>query len=238
MARKPPLVDLKDSKSHGATRASAVYERLRTDITHGVLEPGFKLRIGSICERYGVGASPLREAMNRLSAEGLISRTDQRGFSVAPLNWSELEILTRSRVQLESLAFSESVDHRNQEWENGLALLVHQLSRTPRSLESDYYVPNPEWEALHREFHRALLANCSSRWLKGFCDNLTDEAYRFRQLAAVKVFSSRNEHAEHMAIFDAAIHGQTDLAVRLLAEHYTRTSSVVATRARELGRVA
>lgn len=238
MARKPPLVDQDNSGSRGATRASAVYERLRADITHGVLEPGFKLRIESICERYGVGASPLREAMNRLSAEGLITRTDQRGFSVAPLNWSELAVLTRNRVQLESLALSESIDSRDQEWENRLALLVHQLSRTPRSLDSDHYVPNPEWETLHREFHRALLANCNSRWLKGFCDNLTDEAYRFRQLAAVKVFSSRNEHAEHMAIFDAAIHGRTDVAVRLLTEHYTRTSSVVATRARELGRVA
>jgi DNA-binding GntR family transcriptional regulator len=213
-----------------------VYEQLRADITRGVLEPGSKLRVSAMGTRYSVGASPLREALNRLSAEGLVSRTDQRGFNVAALRWDELPILTRNRVQLESLALEESIAQRHAAWEDQLALLVHRLSRTPRSLAVDHYVPNPDWEALHREFHRGLLACCPSRWLRAFCDSLGDEAYRFRQLAAVREFSLRNEHAEHVAIFDAAIHGRTDEAVRLLGEHYTRTASVVASQARELGR--
>ena len=100
MARKPPLISQGAEGTAGATRASAVYEQLRADITHGVLEPGAKLRVGAMGERYGVGASPLREALNRLSAEGLVARTDQRGFSVAALSWDELPILTRNRVQL------------------------------------------------------------------------------------------------------------------------------------------
>ena len=235
MARKPPLTTPTEDGFAGATRASAVYERLRTDIAHGVLTPGSKLRVTAMCERYDVGASPLREALNRLSSEGLVARSDQRGFSVAPLNWEELPILTRNRVQLESLALDESITHRDAAWEHELALLVHRLSRTPRSLAEDHYVPNLEWEILHRDFHRTLLARCSSRWLKMFCETLTDESYRFRQLAAGRVFSSRNEHAEHVAIFEAAINGKTDEAIRLLCEHYTRTTNVVSTQARELG---
>ncbi len=233
MARKSPLEATTLNGPSGATRASAVYERLRVDITHGVLEPGSKLRVGATCERYGVGASPLREALSRLSAEGLVSRTDQRGFSVAALSWLELPILTRNRVQLESLALAESIERRDAAWEDQMTLLVHRLSRTPRSLATDHYLPNKDWETLHREFHRSLLARCPSRWLRAFCDSLADEAYRFRQLAAVRVFSSRNEHAEHVAIFDAAVQGHTEEAVRLLAEHYTRTASVVAEQARE-----
>lgn len=235
MPRKPPVATGSDDGVATATRASAVYEHLRADIAHGQLEPGSKLRVSAMSERYGVGASPLREALSRLSAEGLVERTDQRGFRVAALNWDELPILTSNRVQLESLALTESIAHRDAAWEDLLALLVHRLSRTPRSLATDHYVPNPEWESLHREFHRGLLARCPSRWLRAFCDSLADEAYRFRQLAAVKVFSSRNEHAEHVAIFDAAIHGRTDDAIGLLTAHYTRTSSVVASQARERG---
>ena len=235
MARKPPVSSTTAAGSGNSTRASAVYDQLRADITRGVLEPGSKLRVGAISERYGVGASPLREALSRLSAEGLVSRTDQRGFRVAALSWEDLPILTRNRVQLESLALAESIAQRDAVWEDALALLVHRLSRTPRSLASDHYVPNPDWEALHREFHRSLLARCPSRWLRTFCDSLADEAYRFRQLAAGKVFGSRDEHAEHVAIFDAAIHGHTDEALRLLGEHYQRTSTVVANQAREQG---
>lgn len=152
---------------------------------------------------------------------------------MAPLNWEELPTLTRNRVQLESLALDESIARRDAEWEHELALLVHRLSRTPRSLAEDHYVPNLEGEKLHRDFHRTLLARCPSRWLKMFCETLTDEAYRFRQLAAGKVFSSRNEHAEHVAVFDAAINGRTDEAIRLLGEHYTRTTQVVSSQALE-----
>ena len=233
MARKSPLTASSQDGIPGATRASAVYEQLRADIAQGVLEPGSKLRVGATCERYGVGASPLREALNRLSAEGLVSRNDQRGFSVADLNWQDLPILTRNRMQLESLALAESIERRDAAWEDQLALLVHRLSRTPRSLATDHYLPTPEWEALHRTFHRSLLARCPSRWLRAFCDSLADEAYRFRQLAANKVFSSRNEHAEHVSIFDAATHGHTEEAIRLLSEHYARTADVVAQQARD-----
>jgi len=234
MARKPPLTAATEDGQVGATRASAVYEQLRADIAHGELAPGFKLRVSAMCTRYDVGASPLREALNRLSSEGLVSRSDQRGFSVASLNWEELPTLTRNRVQLESLALEESIQHRDADWEHRLALLVHRLSRTPRSLATDHYVPNLEWEALHGEFHRALLSCCPSRWMKMFCETLADEAYRFRQFAAGKVFSSRNEHAEHVAIFEAAINGHTQEAIQLLGEHYARTTRVVATQAKAL----
>ncbi len=231
MARKPPLAPSSENGTACATRASAVYDQLRADIAHGVLEPGSKLRVSAICERYTVGASPLREALNRLSSEGLVVRSDQRGFSVAPLNWDELPILTRNRIQLESLALAESIAHRSPDWEDQLAVLVHRLSRTTRSLASDHHVPNPVWETLHRDFHRALLAGCPSRWLRAFCDSLTDEAYRFRQLAAGQVFGLRDAHAEHVAIFDAAILGRTEDAVQLLTQHYTRTSHAVARQA-------
>ena len=237
MARKhalqPPAPDAGFAAAPATTRASAVYGLLRADIAHGVLAPGSKLRVEAMVQRYGVGASPLREALSRLSAEGLVDRTDQRGFSVAALKWDELPVLTHNRVQLESLALRESIAARNSAWEDQLVLLVHRLSRTPRSLSETLYQPNPAWESLHRDFHRALLGRCPSRWLRGFCDTLTEEAYRFRQLAAGKSFSKRNEHAEHVAIFEAAIAGQADEAVRLLTEHYTRTSMLVATQAKK-----
>lgn len=227
MARKSALAEVSPRGVASATRASAVYEQLRADIAHGQLEPGAKLRVEAMCSRYGVGASPLREALSRLSAEGLVDRTDLRGFSVAPLHWDELPILTRNRVQLESLALRESIAHRDAAMEDQLVLLVHRLSRTPRSLSADSYVTNPAWEALHRDFHRTLLSRCPSRWLRAFCDNLAEESYRFRQVAAGQTFTKRDEHAEHVAVFEAVIEGRTDDALAALEQHYTRTASVV-----------
>lgn len=232
MARKSALSEVSERGVASSTRASAVYEQLRSDIAHGQLEPGAKLRVEAMCTRYGVGASPLREALSRLSSEGLVDRTDLRGFSVAPLHWEELPILTRNRVQVESIALRESIDRRDAEMEDKLVLLVHRLSRTPRSLDAESYVTNPAWEALHRDFHRTLLSRCPSRWLRGFCDSLADESYRFRQVAAGKAFSLRDEHAEHQAVFEAVIEGRADDAVKALEAHYLRTADVVADQAR------
>ena len=66
------------------------YDLLRRDILHGKLFPGEKLHIDNLSERYGIGKVPLREALNRLSSEGLAERKSHRGFFVAPISMSEL----------------------------------------------------------------------------------------------------------------------------------------------------
>ena len=89
----------------GTTRASAVYDALRNDILQGVFKPSEKLRVELMGKRHGVGASPVREALSRLSAEGLVSRNEQRGFSVAALVWEDLTVLTQTRCDVQSQAF-------------------------------------------------------------------------------------------------------------------------------------
>ena len=81
-------------------------------------------------------------------------------------------------------------------------LALHRLGRVPRSISPDAYQENPEWEQLHRTFHRSLIAGCGSRWLLGFCEQLADQAYRYRQLSAQRAFPKRKEKNEHQAIVE------------------------------------
>ena len=117
MPRKPALAN-QALDATGTTRASAVYDALRADILHGDLKPDEKLKVDAVGTRYGVGASPVREALNRLSAEGLVTRSDQRGFSVAALQWDDLNVLTNTRCQVEAIALNESIAARNPAWED------------------------------------------------------------------------------------------------------------------------
>ncbi len=208
------------------TRASEVYDQLKADILQGRLQANQKLKIEELSSLYSTGASPLREALNRLSAEGLVSRSDQRGFNVAPLHWEELDSLTETRCFIEGKALEQSIQNKTDDWESKLALLIHKLSRTPRSLATKEHNANPEWEALHKEFHKTLIENSSSRWLKEFSETLGTESYRYRQVAASKNFGKRDHHAEHVAIFQAAIDGNTKLAKELLLDHYRTTSTL------------
>lgn len=208
------------------TLARMTYERLRADVLAGHWQPGRKLLMHELRERYQVGASPLREALNRLASEDWVVHNDQRGFMVAQATQAQLEDLVKTRVAIESLAIRQAFERRSTAWEEALVLAFHRLSRTPRSVAADSYEENPEWERQHREFHQALLAGCGSALLLNFCTQLYDQAYRFRQLAARAAYKRRNELDEHRAIFDAVMGARLDEALAHLAEHYRRTASI------------
>jgi DNA-binding GntR family transcriptional regulator len=204
----------------GTTRASAVCERLRADIRQGVLEPGSRLRVEAMRERYGVGASPLREALNRLSAEGWWRARTSAASAWRRCNGASCPSSRATACSWRACAARVVSQARDAQWEDQLVLLGAPAVADAAFPFRRGLPAQPGLEALHREFHRTLLARCPSRWLRGFCDSLADEAYRFRQVAAGVSFSSRNEHAEHVAIFQAAIDGRADDAVRLLEAHY------------------
>jgi GntR family carbon starvation induced transcriptional regulator len=208
-----------------ATAATAVYDRLRSEILSGALDPASKLRIEFLCQRYEAGASPVREALNRLSAEGFVDREDQRGFSVAPVSLAQLRELVQTRCWLEGRALQEAIAHRTDAWEEGIVLSLHRLSRQAR-FASDMSL-NPEWERYHHAFHHALLATCGSSILLRFCQELREQADRYRLIAARSIFPKRNERDEHRAIAEATINGLTEEAIERLMAHYRRTLEII-----------
>jgi DNA-binding GntR family transcriptional regulator len=225
-----------ESETKG-TLATSVYDQLRADLLSGRVAPNSKLRVEWVVSQYGVGASPVREALNRLASEGLLDRQEQRGFSVVPVSEAELDELTRTRCLLEETALRESARHRDAAWEEQIVLALHRLSRVPRRLSEGDQRPNPVWEELHRKFHRSLIASCRSRWLIGFCEQLADQAYRYRQIASGNAAVSRDQMAEHRSIAEYAIAGDVDAAVAALKSHFQLTSDLCRDwlRAREPG---
>lgn len=219
MARTPAL--------SAATRATSLYDKLRADLLGGELEPGAKLAIEALCERYEAGQTPLREALNRLVADGLVDKLEQRGFAVAGISADDLAEITKTRCWLEEIALRESIAAHGTAWEEALVLAHHRLARAPRSLAADRFEDNPEWEPLHRAFHRALISGCGSRWLLGFCDQLADQHHRYRRLSAPRAFAKRGVKGEHQAIAEAALAGRADEAVALLRAHFLRTARVI-----------
>ncbi|WP_083228547.1 GntR family transcriptional regulator [Bordetella sp. H567] len=220
------MEDIEPLDAGTPTLARMTYDRLRADVLGGLWQPGRKLLMHELRERYQVGASPLREALNRLASEQWVVHNDQRGFSVAQASQAQLDDLVATRISIESLALAQAFARRTPEWEEKLVLAFHRMTRTPRSVGQDSYEENPEWERLHRAFHLALLAGCGSPLLLGFCEQLYDQAYRYRQLAARKSYKQRKEMDEHRAVFDAVMEDRLGDAQRLLAEHYRRTASI------------
>jgi DNA-binding GntR family transcriptional regulator len=210
-----------------ATQATTVCDRLRADILAGALPPGARLRIEFLGARYRTGQIPLREALNRLSADGLVERRDQRGFLVASVSADDLREITKARCIAEGAALRESIAARTPAWEEGIVLAYHRLSRTPRTMVPGGRSENPAWEPLHREFHRSLIAACGSRWLLDFCMQLADQSCRYRQIAFQRAFPVRGSAHGHRAIMTKVLDGDTDAAVRLLQAHLQFTADTI-----------
>ncbi len=203
------------------------YDQIRRDILQGDLFPGDKLTIEGMSDRYGIGAVPVREALNRLSSEGLVERRSHRGFNVMPISMAELEELVKTRIWLETLALTESMKNHDEAWEEQLVVSFHRLARTQRLLPDDSSrETSEEWEARHKDFHMLLLARCGSSWLLDFCSTLMDQAVRYRNLSMnTNPNKARREGAaaEHSAILDAVLDHDTVRACALLADHYAVT---------------
>src|SRR5262245_65314056 len=83
------------------TASETALRLLRRDIVCGVLKPDSKLKLRMLKERYGIGGSPMREALAQLTAQGLVQQLSQKGFRVPPLSRAHLMDITRSRQLVE-----------------------------------------------------------------------------------------------------------------------------------------
>lgn len=214
----------------GESLTSQIYARVRADILSGALPPGRKLKIEALRAQYEIGASPLREALSRLSSERLVERLDQRGFRVAATTRSEFEELLATRCWLEERALRESIARGDSTWEEAIVIAYHRLSRQPRSHDAKQFVASRDWEVLHKEFHNALISACGSAILLRFCDDLYDQNIRYRQLAGPMAYPGRDVNREHENIMKATLDRNADLAIDRLTEHYGRTGAFLAER--------
>lgn len=218
-----------------ATRATLLYRALKDDIIRGALPPRDWLRIDALRARYDAGASPLREALNRLAAEGLVEQKDQRGFAVADLSAADLEEIVFTRCALNEIMLPAALANGDAAWEERVVLAHYHLSKTP-PFTSDG-AANESYLARHREFHMSILAPCGSRWLLELSEKLFDWTQRHQNLALRSdEVGSRDVAGEHSELTKAVLERDAKKAIRLLNEHVTLTGRL-ASSAREKERV-
>ena len=209
-------------EEHGAkTLSDQAYQQLRADIIHGVLPPEEKLRIEHLRKIYGVGASPLREALSRLTADGFVTAEGQRGFRVAPMSEADLEDITRLRILLEKQALTQSIEHGDDAWESRIVASFYQLEKVEESADRD----PTEWEKRNHDFHEALIAGCTSKWLRRFYGILYDQHKRYRNISFTTEIP-RDIHQEHEELRNAALARDTERARKAIDHHIRRTAEI------------
>jgi DNA-binding GntR family transcriptional regulator len=203
------------------TKSTLLVDRLREAIISGVLKPGEKINLDRVRQDFDISLSPLREALARLIASGLVEFHDNRGYTVAPVSPSNLAEITRLRVECESLALSSAIACGDARWEGDVIRALHHLNR----IERDPLIPKSigDWEAAHRGFHMILISSCNLPLLLNFCLVLHNLHDRYRRVFLATQGGDRNVAMEHSEIAQAAVARDAVFATAKLREHIQRT---------------
>lgn len=198
-----------------ATKSQFAYELVRDRILAHRYRPGQVLNQANLAKELGISTTPLREALRRLSTEGLVELQSHRDATVTELSAEEARDLVEIRVALDPLAASLAAQRRTRE---DIAELRDAAARL---------VPLPNDPALsqliaHRRFHRAIYLAAHNDILTASLDGLWDKADRYR-LVGLQVPRDQPERderaAEHQLLLDSVIAGESELAAETMRRH-------------------
>lgn len=204
------------------TLTTDLFEQIRSDILHCRLDPGTRLRFKDLRKRYASGLSPLREALMRLVAEGLVQLTDHKGFSVAPVSRDEMVDIADTLFELEALAIRMAIEKGDDRWEATIVARFHELSK--RGMFDDDGTLDVEWESRNVAFHESLYLACGSPSLIVLCRQLSERFSRYRRLRTRQTSNpTRNVADEHEHIMKTVVNRDAAQALQLLRKHRSTT---------------
>ena len=190
-----------------------VYDHLRAAILSGRLEPGAELAEVPLSEELGVSRGPIREAIGRLAAEGLVTVRPRRGAVVSPLSKEEFLELYQVREALERMAVKLAVRRLQPEDFAALQGLIDDMATHAERGQVD------EFFEANAAFHARLVDASGNAKLGELYRQLLDQIGRYRTRSLRLRGNLQRSIAEHAAILRAAKRGDAERAARLMSEH-------------------
>lgn len=217
---------MKDTEAK-ETLIEVAVERLTADIISGVLPPEKKLQIADLKERYGIGASPLREGLAQLSTLGFVVFDSRRGFRVTPISKEDLDDITTLRKVIETTALRQSIEFGDDEWEVGIVTAFARLERVVARIINPDNTDETDLEQAHKQLHIALVSACRSRRLLSLQSILYDQARRYRHLMLEQIHDLQTFLTIHDELVKVILSRQSDKACAMLSGHIDLTPTSV-----------
>jgi DNA-binding GntR family transcriptional regulator len=210
------LADEGSGRGH-RTLAEKAFETLHWAIITGRLRPGTRLPIEELAEVLDMSPMPIREAVRRLDAAGLVENIPHRGARVTELSVTDLSEVYEARLALEVLAIRRSAE-RFQDADEEVA---RQRLHTLESVTDDR---TAEASAAHAAFHFALYDAADSAWLIRLIRPVWETSERYC-LEVPECRQLKSRRWEHRAILEACIAHDADGAAIALHDHLATTAN-------------
>lgn len=218
------------------------YRDLRRRLLGGGLKPGAPLVIRQLAIKAGVSLAPVREAINRLSTEGLVEQVPGGGAFVRRPSLEDLEELYVLREALEACAAGEAASHATalqlEEIDavcRDSVVVAGEIARQKRRAVSDALMDR--WLANEERFHAIILGAARNRLLRKVVADYRAmsrvfEAQRHRPDLLTPAVAEETCR-EHAALARAIRKGNPELSRRLASEHVHKGRRAVMSRLRD-----
>lgn len=198
--------------TRGST-ADAVTDSLREAILDGVLPASSWLREEDLAAELHVSRTPIREALRRLTSEGLVVRAPNQGAQVAPMALEDILAVYAVRENLEGLAARLAAQRSG-------ASLIERLMVVHRQLSASTAAGDVAAVAdLNLQFHRTIREATENQYLERFLTLVEHAVRRFGRSTFERPGRMDSTVTEHQAILDAIVEGDADVAEERARQH-------------------
>lgn len=197
-----------------------VYRELRKAILNGVFAPGQMLRQEEVASRLGVSRSPLREALPRLEAEGMVVLQPRRGYAVATLDPDEISEAFDLRWLLETELARRSIAQRTEADIARVYGIISEMSGLSSATEDSDVA---RWFELNLAFHDALLSPARSTHHMRALENLRGSIESYIRTEVRLTGDLIQAQQEHLQLAQAFVNGDAQAFVALIREHSQHT---------------
>jgi DNA-binding GntR family transcriptional regulator len=205
---------------HKPAEETDAYELIRAAIVENRYAPGQRLIEQRIAEEYGLSRTPVREALRRLEAEGLIVAQKNRGARVRPMSATELVDLYGLRIRLESYAAELAAERATDEEIEALGRAVDEFSAVRHSLDGHANVKGVRrLNVANQAFHDQLVAAAKHERLAAMLRRTVDIPLVFRAFSMFGADEIERSDLFHRLIHDAVRRRDGARAGRLMGEH-------------------
>lgn len=188
------------------TKTEYVYAALKDAIVCGDFKPGERLILSKVADKYHLSESPVREAIKRLEAEGLVTSTPHVGAIVSEMAPDEIIENLLIRSALESLATYLAAGNLTKQRIASLRELVNKMEACVK--KSDY----AHYSKLNRTFHHQIYEAVPYPKLVRMIEHLWDSMERAQAVFRLLPNRLQSSHEEHLAIFEALAAGDAEKA--------------------------
>lgn len=206
-------------------KTANAFELLHRDILNGCFAPDAPLRVAALSARYGVSATPLREALSRLAEKRMVVAAANCGWRVAPVSLAEFEDLQLARLTVEAGLLRDAMDCGGIDWEAGIVAAHYRLAQAvvPTG-PADTGSNRQNWITAHDQFHEALLAAARSDWLKLFQAQLAEQALRHHQAV---LFHAKGDAVAALRQAALSVPRHTELMEAALSRNWGRAEQTL-----------